>query len=293
MGVFQEIQGLQVCDDFPLRGARILPAFAALFLMSCGAPESANRDGSSPASLSKEALYQTGHRLYATGNYDSAAVVLQRAVALDSTYGDALTELGLLHYDLAMVERSAQSKTKVKNLRQSLNYLARAEALGTSDAAVYERLCEVAVALNDDRSFLRYAKKDAERFPFDRQYYNLGLAYFNAGEYPNVVKCQKEATVKFQNSPYLGAYYRQMGRAYMKQDRDQTAQRILEAGLQAVDGLLAVEHKGKNPPADRLKRLSEDRTAILQLLRRLYQTYHVDDKLRDTERLLNEAGAMR
>jgi tetratricopeptide (TPR) repeat protein len=212
---------------------------------------------------------------------------------LDSAHVDALTDLGMLHYDLAMAQKPDENKAKNSYLREARGYLARAEHISTVDDAVYERLCQISLALEDDRSFLTYAKKSAERFPFDRQYYNLGLAYFGVGDFQNVVKSQKEAIQKFPQSPYLGGYYRQLGRGYMKIDRDQTAQRNLETGLSAVDARLKAEVKEHGSASDAARRLADDRSAILQLLRRLYQTYHFDDKLKDVERLLNEADSRR
>jgi tetratricopeptide (TPR) repeat protein len=246
-----------------------------------------------PAPESKETVYQTGHRLYLTGALDSARVLLERAVAMDTSYADPATDLGALHYDLAMAVKDEHSPARTARLKDALRWFARAERLGNTDAAVYERLCEISVALDDDRSFLRYARKDAERYPFDRQYYNLGLACFNAGEYQNVIKTQKDAVEKFRQSPYLGGFYRQMGRAYMKMDRDQSAERTLETGLKSVDTRMAGVKREKEARSEDLGRLAEDRIAILQLLRRLHQTYHADAKLQEVERLLKEAGALR
>jgi tetratricopeptide (TPR) repeat protein len=270
----------------------LLPMVATFLVTSCGTPAGTGKPEAQSAP-SKEALYQRGHLLYASGKFDSAAVLLRDAIALDSSYVDALQDLGMLCYDRAMQENPARGASRTRELREARRYLAHVEQLGTTDAAVYERLCEISVALDDDRSFLLYARKDAERFPFDRQYYNLGLACFNAGEYREVVNYQKTAIEIFPHSPFLGGYYRQMGRAYMKQDRDQTAQRVLETGLAAVDDLLAGQRQTTSWTAENLRRLSDDRVAILQLLRRLYQTYRFEQKLKDTERLLGEAGAQR
>ncbi len=261
-------------------------AIPAVLIVSCGpSPGTRNETG---MSASRDQLYQEGHRLYMTRSYDSAEVVLSNVVSMDSSFVDALADLGMLHYELAIADRAEGSKTRTRNLRDSRNYLARVEELGTPDEGVYERLCEISVTLGDDRGFLKYARKSADRFPFERQYYNLGLAYFGVGEYQNVVRTQKEAIEKFKQSPYLGGYYRQLGRAYMKVDRDQTAQRTLEAGLSAVDARLAVASNDR----DAVKRLTDDRIAILQLLRKLYQTYHFDDKLKSVERRLSEVGAL-
>ncbi len=265
----------------------------SVLLISCGTPDATKESASSAARTSRDLLYREGHQLYMTGNLDSARTVLHEVLQIDSAHVDALTDLGMLHYDLAMAQKSGEIKAKNSNLREALGYLARAERVGAPDDAVYERLCQISLALDDDRSFLTYARKSAERFPFERQYYNLGLAYFGVGDYQNVVKSQKEAIQKFPQSQYLGGYYRQLGRAYMKIDRDQTAQRNLESGLSAVDVRFKAEVKEHGSASDAARRLGDDRTAILQLLRHLYLTYHFDDKLKNVDRLLNESDSRR
>ena len=264
-----------------------------VLLISCGTPDVTRESATSTARTSRDLLYREGHQLYMTGNLDSARTVLREVLQLDSTHVEALTDLGMLHYDLALAQKPGESKAKILNLREARGYLARAERVGTPDDAVYERLCQISLALDDDRSFLTYARKSAERFPFERQYYNLGLAYFGVGDYQNVVKSQKEAIQKFPQSQYLGGYYRQLGRAYMKIDRDQTAQRNLETGLSAIDARFTAEVKEHGSTSDAARRLADDRRAILQLLRQLYQTYHFDDKLKNVDRLLNEADSRR
>ena len=273
----------------------LMPIVAAFVFASCGAAERTSGDVD-PAVVHlkvRNGLYHEGHQMYLTGNFDSAQVLLGRAAGMDSSFIDPLAELGMLHYDLAMAEKSDQSKTRASHLREAREYLARVEVLGTSDEAVYERLCEITVALNDDHAFLKYARKSAERFPFERQYYNLGLAYFGVGDFQNVVISQKEAIVKFGQTQYLGGYYRQLGRAYMKLDRDQTAQRTFEAGLTVLDARLHGLARDHGTGTAATKRLSDDRVAILRLLQRLYLTYHVDDKLKSVEQLLSEAGEQR
>lgn len=262
-------------------------------LLACGTPESTKETPATTDRSRSDMLFREGHQFYLTGNLDSAQSVLDKVVQLDSNHVEALTDLGMLHYDLAMARSTGDSRVKNRNLREARTCLARVEHLGTSDDAVYERLCQISLALEDDRAFLVYAKKSAERFPFDRQYYNLGLAYFGVGDYQNVVKTQKDAIQKFPQSPYLGGYYRQLGRAYMKLDRDQTAQRNLESGLGAIDVRLKAEAREHGAVSETAQRLADDRTAILRLLQHLYQTYHFDDKLKNVDRLLNEADGRR
>jgi tetratricopeptide (TPR) repeat protein len=131
-----------------------------------------------------------------------------------------------------------------------------------------------------------------QKYPFERQYYNVGLAYFAAGDYANVVKSQKEALEKFNNSSYVGGYYRQLGRAYQKLGRDQTAEKTFVTGVQAVDARLA--ELAKSGPVSTIeeekKRLLDDKVGMLLALRKLHQTYKAQEKLKQVERQLKEAG---
>jgi tetratricopeptide (TPR) repeat protein len=217
---------------------------------------------------------------------------LRRAVALDSAYVDALVDLASLAYDQAIREEGETNPRRLEKFRVSRGFFARAEALGYHDASAYERLGELSVALEDERGFLKYARKSAEQYPYDRQYYNLGLAYYGVGDWQGVVKSQKDATEKFKQSPYLGAYYRQTGRAYMKLDRDQTAERTFVAGVAAVEARLASIRKlgGEYRGRDDFRRLSDDKIGILLLLKRLHTTYKAADKLEQVDRQLKEAG---
>ena len=261
----------------------------AAIVMSCGPSGETPRPG--PAET-KEALYQRGHALYRTMEFPEAEENLRRAVALDSSYVDALVDLASLTYDQAIREEGETNPRRLEKFRVSRGFFARAEALGYRDAPAYERLCELSVALEDERGFLKYARKSAELYPYDRQYYNLGLAYYGVGDWQGVVRSQKDAAEKFKQSPYLGAYYRQAGRAYMKLDRDQTAERTLVTGIAAVDARLAairkpgVEYKARED----YRRLSDDKIGMLLLLKRLHTTYKAADKLEHVERQLKEAG---
>ena len=243
-----------------------------------------------PAAPTKEALYAEGHRLYQTQQLDSAESRLLGALRLDSTYADPLADLAGVYYDRAM--RSPEgSAVRREDLRRSSAALVRLERAGRDDAELYERLCEISVALGDERAFLRWAKKNAERYPFERQYYNLGLAYYGVEDWQGCIRTQKEAIQKFPDSPYIGSYHRQLGRAYMKVDRDQTAERTFTAGLAAADRKLAALKKapGGSSPAD-ARRLTDDKVAMLQSLRKLHQVYGAQDKLRGVEEQLKALG---
>ncbi len=238
----------------------------------------------------KESLYRRGHQLYLNQELDSATTLLKSAVVLDSTYIDPLIDLAQLHYDLAM---RAQSDAKKRELsRYSRDYYVRIDRLGRSDSDVYERLCELSVILGDDGMFLTYARKNVERYPYDRQYHNLGLAYFNVGDYQNVIKTQKESTEKFKLSPYIGGFFRQLGRAYQKIDRDQTAERTFDAGVKTMDEYVARQAKARsdfNSSAD-YKRLMDDKVGMLMALRKLHTTYKALDKLEKVDRQLKALG---
>ncbi len=226
-----------------------------------------------------------GHAFYTLGEFDSAAAVFQRLLKLDPENKIALRDLGNMQYDLATMDNDEKSPSRIEHLRTSRRYYAQLEQLGEHDLELYDRLCETSLALRDNKGFLSYAKESAGRYPFDRQYHNLGLAYFDFGDYQSVIKVEKEAIEKFKTSPYLSSYYRQLGRAYMKVDRDQTAERILEEGVDIANMRL----QGRAEPDD-YRRLMEDKTGMLLSLKRLYQTYHKEDKLKAVERQLLEAG---
>ena len=263
---------------------------SAVLLASCGSSPEVVKPAAVPAT--KEALYEEGHQLYRRQQYDSAAVLLRRAVSMDSLFLPPVQDLASLYYDLGMRDPADGSPGRLEKLHEAKRYFASLEARGNHDAEIYERLCEISVALEDDRSFLKYAKKNAEKYPFDRQYYNLGLASFGAGDYAGTVRTQKEAAEKFKQSPYVGGYYRQTGRAYMKMDRDQTAERTLTAGVQVVDARIAEMKKGGGDykATDAYRRLADDKIGMLLLLKRLHQTYKAADKLEQVELQLKEAG---
>jgi len=263
----------------------------ALFLLSCGpSTESRRTDSATPTVATKETLYQQGHRFYLQRQLDSAHALLSRAVTMDPNYRDALADLAPLQYDLAMREPSPKTKTGL--LRNSRDTYMKLESLGVTESDIYERLCEIATALNDDKTFLKFAKRNAEQFPYDRQYYNLTVAYFNVEDYTNAIKVCKEAIEKFPSSPFIGTYYRQLGRAYMKVDRDQTAEKTFYAGLSVIDNRIA-ELRKTNPAfatSDEYARFKDDKIGILISLKNLHTTYKALDKLANVERKLKELG---
>jgi len=262
-----------------------------LALLASCAP-SADTSRRTPGADSKEAIYQRGHQLYGMMEFGRAEAELKRAAAIDSSYLDPVTDLASLYFDLGLREEGEKNPKRLENFRLSRDFFIRAEMLGARDATVYERLCELSVALDDDRGFLIYARKNAELFPHDRQYFNLGLAYFGVGDWQGVVKSQKAAAEKFNDSPYLGGYYRQLGRAYMKLDRDQTAERTFSSGVQAVDGRVAALKisNSRYKSTDDYRRLMDDKIGMLLLLKRLHTTYKAAEKLEQVERQLTEAG---
>ncbi len=255
--------------------------------IGCGpAPEVSKKETEPP--LTKEALFQAGHRLYVQQKFDSAQVLLTRALTLDRAYVAAVADLASLTYDLAMRSDAGQRRNGL--LRSSREYYLRLDSLSAADADAYERLCEIASALHDDRTFLKYAKKSAEAYPYDRQYYNLSVAYFNVDEFSSVIKVCKEAIEKFSTSPFIGTFYRQLGRAYMKVDRDQTAERTFYAGLAVIDKRIADGRKNNADYASSAdyQRLKEDKKAILISLKNLHTTYKAMDKLAEVEKQLKE-----
>ena len=260
-----------------------------LGLQSCGPGAETSRPA---APESKERVYQLGHQLYLEMKLDSAARVLKNAAAQDSTYLPPLTDLASLYYDLGMREEGESNPRRLQNLRVARSYFATIEARGVRESNVYERLCELSLTLNDTKGFLTYAKKNVELYPHDRQYYNLGVAYFEAEDYNGVIKSQKEASEKFKQSYYVGSFYRQLGRAYGKIGRDQTAERTFTTGVLAVDVRLTELKKGGGDykMGDGYRRLMDDKIGMLLALKKLHQTYREPEKLERVERLLKEAG---
>jgi tetratricopeptide (TPR) repeat protein len=247
-----------------------------------------------PLADTPEALYRVGHAYYLERNLDSAAATLTRAYALDSTSVPLIKDLADVHFELGMRFADEKDPRRLAQFRRSRGYLARLEALGSRESELYERLCELSAALDDSRSFLKWAKKNAEKYPYDRQTYNLGIALYENGEYATVVKTMKEAVEKFKASPYIGGYYRQMGLAYMKMDRDQTATKTFETGLVIVDRRLAdARNSGSDPNLPDLRRLADDRVGMLVSLRKIYQIYKETANLERVQRLLREAGYMK
>lgn len=267
---------------------RLLPAVGivsvcAVLLSSCSTGEKAT--GTASAVDTEANLELRGHQFYAMGVHDSAEAIYRRLLKIAPENKVALRDLGNMHFELAVRDPDEKSPMRKDHLRVSRRYFSDLERLGEHDIETYDRLCEISLSLGDNKSFLSWARKSADRYPFDRQYNNLGLAYFNAGDYQNAIKTEKEAIEKFRDSPYLSTFYRQLGRAYMKVDRDQTAEKTFEDGLRIVNARL----QGRTSPED-FHRLTDDRVAILTSLKHLYQTYHKDDKLRQVERQLLEAG---
>lgn len=262
-----------------------------LMCVACGpAPETTSRP---PASVdTKEALYKVGHQFYVEQQFDSADVYLNRALSMDASFVAPLKELADMHYALGMQQSGEKNALRLHHFRKSFGYFSRIESQGTNDAELYERLSELSNALDDNKALVKFAKKNAEAYPYERQYFNLGFAYFQAADYQNVIKTQKEAVDKFKGSTYIGSFYRQLGRAYMKIDRDQTAERTFDAGLKAVDAVLADLRKSNSrfKSTEEYRRLVDDKIGILVSLRSLHQTYRASDKLRKVEQQLKELG---
>jgi len=243
-----------------------------------------------PAALTRESLYDKGHRLYLERHYDSAAVALRAAYEMDTTFSDPLSDLAQLHFDRGMIDTS-MSPDRVRDLRLSLDYYMMLERSGRQDSDTYERLCAVALALDHPATFLAYAKKNADRYPFDRQLYNLGIAYYKTGDYQSSIRVLREATRRFRDSEYIGGMYRQLGRSYMSVDRNQTAEKMFSEGLSVVDETLAgMRHAGVEKSSAATTRLAEDRIGMLLSLKGLHILYREAEKLARVEQLLRETG---
>ncbi|MBI5474781.1 MAG: hypothetical protein HY961_20770 [Ignavibacteriae bacterium] len=271
-----------------LAGSGLLTSLL-IFAAGCGgtATETTKTDATP---LTKEALFRRGHQFYLQQQHDSAQSVLKSVLTMDANYREAIADLAALHYDLAM--RSEAGKPKAEQLKESREYYVKLESLGSTDSDTYERLCEIANALSDSKTFLRYAKKNVDHYPFDRQYYNLSVACFEANDYQGAIKAMKEAVEKFRNSSYIGSFYRQLGRAYTKVDRDQTAEKTFYTGLAAADRMIADLKKrgGDYKSSPDYARLKDDKIGMLASLKNLHTTYQAMDKLADVEKKLKELG---
>jgi tetratricopeptide (TPR) repeat protein len=249
-------------------------------LSSCGP--------SRETAVSKEMLYRRGHQLFLEQQFDSAAVLLNRSVALDSAYAAPVADLAELNYILSMQD-TTPSPGRTLLLKRSRNAYVWLDTHGKHDADIYDRICSVAEALGDRTTMIAYAKKNAERYPYDRQYFNLGIAYFRADEFEHSIETLKEAVVKFKASPFIGGMYRQLGRSYMAIDRNQTAERIFYEGLSRIEERL----KAVGGQEQGRARLLDDRYGILVALKGIHTLYRQTEKLQQVERLLNEAGPPR
>lgn len=274
-----------------LRSMYAVMAIGLLALAGCGpAPETARMEPA-PVPASKEGLYVRGQQFWIDRNADSAAANFLRSAAMDSSYNQPLRELAQMQYERAMLEPE-KSRKRTELLRSSRAQYVRLEARGDTDADIYERLCEMSSTLGDDRTFLVYAKKNAERYPYDRQVFNLTRAYYDVGDYQGVIRTAKDAVEKYKDSQYLGSFYRILGKAYTKIDRDQTAERILVSGLKATDARIAAVKSGGGDyrSTDAYRRLHEDKVQMLLILKQLHSTYKAQEKLEQVERQLKEEG---
>ncbi len=262
---------------------------AALLVAGCGSSkEAAAPPTPAAAPATAEGLTRDARRLHAAGEVDSAAAALASALSLDSAYRPALEQKGLLFYDVAM-RAQARTRRQTEAARAAREAYFRLERLGGHEADIYERICDLSVVLGDNATHLRYARKSAELFPYDRQYYNLSLALMKAGEYNEAITVLKQCLARFPASAFIGGFHRQLGKAYASVDRDQTAEKTFAAGVRAADARLAALGNDESAAADR-QRLIDDKIAMLLALKKLHQTYGRNDLLREVERQLKEAG---
>jgi len=264
--------------------------FALAVIAGCGPTAETPRPEPAPTLVSREELYRAGHQLYLESQYDSAAALLRRAYKMDTSVVEPVRDLAQLHYEWAM-RAPEKSRERTQRLRTARTYFVRLDALGERTSDVYERLCEISVSLDDGRSFMRYARKNAELYPYDRQLFNLARAYFEVEDFQNVIKSTKESIDRFKGSPYITSYYRLLGRAYMKIGRDQTAEKTLAAGVKEAEArLAALRTQGAGEGTDQWRRAHDDKINMLLALKQLHTTYRADDKLGRVEQQLKEEG---
>ena len=260
-------------------------AILAVVVAGCTGSQNAVESSLPPTSA---ALAREGSRLLALGKADSATVVLVQALAVDSSNSGARADLALARYQRAS---RGDSTEQLKLMREAYEAYADLENRGSTEMAVYDRLCELAQLTEDTAGFLHYAHRAAEHYPYDRQMLNLGRAQLGAGLYGEVVQTQKEAIKRFPDSPYRSGFYRLLGQAYVRVDRYQTAQRVFAEGVEEAEKAIAVFSSSDQDPAT-LSRIEHDRIAMLVSLRRLYTIYDEHEKLRDVERRLKETDGL-
>jgi len=261
---------------------------------SCGPSATTNEAvrPSAPATIDRETLFRIGQEFFVERTFDSAAVYYRKSLALDSTYGPPLGGLAQLHYDLAMQNPNRNDPVRMREFRASLGYYMRMETLGHTDGEMYDRLSELTYTLGEKELFLNYVKKNIGESPDDRQYFNLGLAYGQVGDYANVIKSQKEAIERFKFSRFIGSFYKQLGNAYLEVDRQQSAERTFSAGVEAVNERISAMVKSTSASASDadVERLKEERLFMLRSLRKIYRIHGQDDRLQEVERQLKGYG---
>ncbi len=266
--------------------------FLLFWAAGCGSPGEAGRTTAGPKDMSKEDMHRKAQLYQHEQQYDSAVALYGRAGLVDSAYVQPVRDLAQLYYELAQRAPEESTLRRDRFLAARAQY-ARLESRGVYDADLYDRLCELSVLLHDDRAFLSWAKKNAQRYPYDRQQYNLVRAYFDTDDFQGVIRTAKVSLEKFPDSPYISSFYRILGQAYMKVDRDQTAERILTAGVSVTDRRIAglgAEKPAAYKTTDQYRRLHDDKVYMLLLLKQLHTTYRAQEKLQQVERQLKQEG---
>jgi tetratricopeptide (TPR) repeat protein len=210
---------------------------------------------------------------------------------MDSSYRPPLQDLALLKYDRAL-RAPEGSAARTSEARSALACYAALERLGQQDEDTYERLTEMARLAGDSEAFLRYARAGARSHPSDRRAYNLALALIEAAKYQEAVEVLKAAIRSYPASTFQGGLHRLLGNAYVRVDRDQSAERAFTEGVSVVDRLLG-ELERSNPEAAagaEGTRMREDRTSMLRSLKKLHQTYGRKKEREQVEQRLRAEG---
>jgi tetratricopeptide (TPR) repeat protein len=144
----------------------------------------------------------------------------------------------------------------------------------------------------DGEAFLRYARAGARRYPSDRRAYNLALALTEASKYQEATDVLKAAIRAYPASGFQGGFHRVLGNAYLRMDRDQSAERTFTEGVKIVDRML--EAITRSDPAaiagGDAARMREDRMSMLRSLKKLHLTYGRKKELAEVERRLAAEG---
>jgi serine/threonine-protein kinase len=133
-------------------------------------------------SLTAEEHFRRGNELIQEGDLEAAAVEYQKALEMDPQYVDALTNLGVVYYNLEQLDAAAEQYSK-------------AIEIAPNDADIRSNLAAAYVQMNQlDRALEEYLKAVELNPELAEAYFGLGVVYTQLGETDNGI----EAFERFQ-----------------------------------------------------------------------------------------------